>query len=216
MLATARLGLGTVAAFTSDLKGRWTGDWLGWPGFGKLVVQLTRAVARGAESGGVAARVEIADGGARVVVVDANDAGGRFVDGAVVEVTRLVDGRTMRAEQVEPGRYAAEFAGGGEAFSVRVGDGTPVAVMRDPALTRGREGAKLEGGGGEFAVLADVEPGVARLAMAGGGIVDPGVKAVMRPTGVIVAKTTDLSIWFLMAALVMLPFDVWVRRRGVA
>ncbi len=202
LLATARVGLGTVAAFTSDLKGRWTGDWLGWPGFGKLVTQLARAVAPGADAEGVVARVETTGGRARVVV-DANDALGRFVDGAAVEVTRLADGRTMPADQVGPGRYAAEFAGGGEAFSVRVGDG-------DAVLTRSREGAKVAG---EFAVLKDAGPGIERLAAAGGGMVDPGAEEVFRSTGAGVVTRVDLSVWFLVVALCLFPVDVWSRRR---
>ncbi len=207
LLATARLGLGTVAAFTSDLKGRWTGDWLGWPGFQKLVTQLARAVARGADADGVVARVEAAGGGVRVVV-EASDAGGGFVDGAEVEVTRLADGRVERAEQAGPGRYAVEFpeVGAGGGFSVRVGDRGAVVAMAGVGV-----GAD---GGGEFAVLGDVEPGIARLAAAGKGMVDPESAEVFRSTGAAVVTRRDLSVWFLVAALLLVPVDVWARRRG--
>lgn len=204
LLATARVGLGTVAAFTSDLKGRWTGDWLGWPGFGKFVTQVARAVGRGAESGGVTARVQVQDGGAAQVSVEAIDEGGRFLDGADVRVTRLADGRTMQAEQVGPGRYAAVFAGGGEAFSARVGEGVAVQALGAGGVT----------GEGEFAVLGDVSSGIARLATAGSGMVDPGAEAVFRSTGGGVRTRSDVSVWLLVAALCLFPVDVWLRRRG--
>lgn len=203
LLATGRVGLGKVAAFTSDLKGRWTGDWLGWMGFGKLVAQLARATARGAESGGVTAWVESA-GGEMAVVVDAMDRDGQFANGADVVVTRLADSREARAEQVAPGRYRAVFGGvaGDGNFSVRVGDGAPVAIV-----ARADEN-------GEFAVLRDVGPELDRIVAAGRGMLDPTAEETLRPTGEVVLSSRELSPWFLALAILLVPVDVWVRRRS--
>ncbi len=202
LLATGRVGLGKVAAFTSDLKGRWTGDWLEWSGFGKLIAQLARATARGAAAGGVTAIVEPAGDGT-AVVIDAMDGAGQFVDGADAVVTRLADSREVRAEQVEPGRYRAVFDGlpGEGGFSVRVGDGAPVAVM----------GGRDENG--EFAILRDVGPGLERLVAAGNGVLDPTAAETLRPTGQVVRSSWDLSPWFLILAILLVPVDVWLRRR---
>ena len=40
LLATWRYGLGQAAAWTSDAKARWAGEWLAWPGFGKFWAQF--------------------------------------------------------------------------------------------------------------------------------------------------------------------------------
>ncbi len=204
LLATGRIGLGKAAAFTSDLKGRWTGDWLEWPGFGKLVTQLARATARGADESGVTARVTSA-GGETGVVVDAMDGGGQFADEAEVTVTRLADSREVRAEQIAPGRYRAGFPGvaGDGKFSIQVNGGSPVAVAAEA------------GGTEEFSVLRDTGPMLERLVAAGNGILDPSAEEALRPTGEVVRSSRDLSPWFLILAILLVPVDVWVRRRAV-
>ena len=39
-----RAGLGRSAAFTSDAKARWAGDWIGWDYYSKFWAQLVRSV----------------------------------------------------------------------------------------------------------------------------------------------------------------------------
>ena len=46
ILATAPFGLGRVMVLTTDLGGSWTRGWLEWKGFGPLVAQAMRYVAR--------------------------------------------------------------------------------------------------------------------------------------------------------------------------
>ncbi|MGC1479373.1 MAG: glutamine amidotransferase [Chthoniobacterales bacterium] len=205
LLAMARVGLGRVAAFTSDLKGRWTSDWVEWPGFGKLIVQVARSAGRGSEASGVTARVA-QSGDDEVVVVEARDADGMFLNDADVEVTKLRDSQARRAEQVAAGRYRADFKGGGGGlvgeYSVRVGDRPPVKAVAEAA------------GVGEFDVLREVGPDLERLAAAGNGELDPPVTDVFRPTGSVVRSVSELAPWFLVGAILLVPVDVWVRRRG--
>ncbi|KAA3605153.1 MAG: VWA domain-containing protein [Planctomycetota bacterium] len=44
ILATWRFGLGRSAAFTSDAKAQWAGDWISWENFSKFWGQLLRSV----------------------------------------------------------------------------------------------------------------------------------------------------------------------------
>lgn len=46
LLATWRYGQGRVAAFTSDLEGRWSASWLTWSGFARFWAQLGESIAR--------------------------------------------------------------------------------------------------------------------------------------------------------------------------
>lgn len=53
LLATARFGLGSSAAFTSDATPQWASEWIDWRGFGKFWSQLVRAIARSSDSSGL-------------------------------------------------------------------------------------------------------------------------------------------------------------------
>lgn len=111
ILARWRVGLGHVLAWTSDLKPRWSADWLRWPSFDRLMAQLLREHMRTAPARElpIDARVERE----RVnVAIDAIDPDDRFWNRLAGEV-RLID-RTGRAratalEQWAPGRYTAEL-----------------------------------------------------------------------------------------------------------
>lgn len=46
LLADWRVGLGTVAAFTSDARDIWAADWLAWEEFGKFWAQVLRGILR--------------------------------------------------------------------------------------------------------------------------------------------------------------------------
>lgn len=53
LLATARFGLGTSAAFTSDATEKWAGEWLEWRDFGKFWSQIFRRIVRKNDSEGI-------------------------------------------------------------------------------------------------------------------------------------------------------------------
>ncbi len=59
LLAIQRVGLGKVAAWTSDLAGRWSADWLRWPATPKLFAHLVRHLSSASESLDLAGRVEV-------------------------------------------------------------------------------------------------------------------------------------------------------------
>jgi len=52
LLVTTQYGLGRTAAFLSDVKNRWSAEWLGWDGYGRFWSQVVREVIpRRAEAG---------------------------------------------------------------------------------------------------------------------------------------------------------------------
>ncbi len=207
LLARWRFGLGQVAAFTSDVKGRWSADWLEWPGFGKLVTQTMRSLVRRDDNRGLAVQTS-EENGRLMVEVDANDADGAFRNRLPVAVSVSNDqtgSMDAIARQTAPGRYRAEFplAGATEAV-IAVSDGTeaaPVNISWQRATL------------GEFSVLGDTGPFLQRLAAAGGGLLDPAAADVFRPTGQSVPAPVDLTIPLLVLALLLIPVDIWVRRR---
>jgi uncharacterized membrane protein len=116
LLARWQLGLGQVAAWTSDLGGRWGAAWARWAPFDKLWAQLARATMRRGAAGHFPIRAE-RRGDRVAVAVDALGADDSFLTGldGRLEVT-AVDAhghaapvRSLPLPETAPGRYEATF-----------------------------------------------------------------------------------------------------------
>ncbi len=109
-LSRWQAGVGRAAALQSDLDGRWTADFLRWPGSTALVSQMGLWLARGVRDRGTQVVALAAPGRVRVVV-DATLGTGGYDTGASLEA-RVVSpaGTTVRValEARGPGRYEAE------------------------------------------------------------------------------------------------------------
>jgi len=113
LLARWRLGTGTTVAWTSDVKNRWSVEWIRWPGYPKFWAQLVRTTMRRKvyDSYDLSASVQ---GGVATVVVDAIDDEDRFVNELTtkLEIIDPKDGKTTRTidmPQAAAGRYEANF-----------------------------------------------------------------------------------------------------------
>ena len=118
LLARWPVGLGQVAAWTSDLGPRWAESWARWPPWGKFWGQLVRATmrARAARQCPRVARVDggIADVDVEAVGLDDSVLSGLEADLVITEVT--ADGavaaglpRHTTLTETAPGRYEARF-----------------------------------------------------------------------------------------------------------
>ncbi|MES1210238.1 MAG: VWA domain-containing protein, partial [Pseudomonadota bacterium] len=161
LLARWSLGLGQVAAWTSDLGPRWAAAWARWPPFAKFWGQLGRSLARAraAQQFPMAVRV---DAGIASVVVEAVGNDDQFLSGleAWVDVIAVEDdggtkssaardedagGRARRRialVESAPGRYEAAFG-----LTVTAGGGSqPAALLLRATLAReGRPVAAARG-----------------------------------------------------------------------
>jgi Mg-chelatase subunit ChlD len=108
LLAHWQVGLGRVAAFTSDAAGRWSARWLEWPGFEAFWAQLARTIGRPAFSADAELFTAIEEGQLRITL-EASGAEGFLdylqVDGVVYAPGGAAVPVTLR--QVAPGRYQA-------------------------------------------------------------------------------------------------------------
>lgn len=115
LLVSWRYGLGQVAAFTSDLSGRWGKEWVGWEDFPRWAGQLARSTMRQATEKKV--RTELKRDGDRVnAIVDVFSREGAFLNELKLKGTLIDPGRMSRGapvRQVAPGRYEASFAAAG-------------------------------------------------------------------------------------------------------
>jgi Mg-chelatase subunit ChlD len=113
LLASWRYGLGTAAAFTSDLSGRWGRDWVRWEEFPKWAAQLARSVSRRILDHRVRAELS-RDGDEMKAVLDFISRDGRFVNQLELRGVMIGEDKTRREglfHQTAPGRYQTQFSG---------------------------------------------------------------------------------------------------------
>ena len=107
LLVRSHHGLGRTVAFLSDVKNRWSADWLAWDGYGKLWAQVVRASIRRDTGEALALKVR-RDGTEAVATLTALEPDGRYRN-ALSPKLRISapDGRStvLPMPQVGPGRY---------------------------------------------------------------------------------------------------------------
>ncbi|HET9621285.1 MAG TPA: VWA domain-containing protein [Kofleriaceae bacterium] len=113
ILARWRYGAGTAVAWTSDVKNRWSTEWIRWNGYPKFWAQVVRSSMRRKVYDSYELNAKVADGRAHVVV-DAIDAGDKFVNelDTQLEVVDPATNKTIEKlamPQTAAGRYTADF-----------------------------------------------------------------------------------------------------------
>lgn len=113
ILARWRYGGGTAVAWTSDVKNRWSTEWIRWNGYPKFWAQVIRSSMRRKVYDSYDLTAKVADGRAHVVV-DAIDTGDKFVNELDTHL-EVIDPATNKTvdklpmPQTAAGRYTADF-----------------------------------------------------------------------------------------------------------
>ncbi len=211
LLAIWRYGAGSVAAFTSDAKGRWASEWLGWPGYGKFWTQLARQLARSGERKDLTFSVKEEDN-SLVIEADAVSEKGDFRDDLNVSVSVAAQGSSpvsIKAVQTGPGAYQATVSkpdADSAMIAISDGKGRPLTA----GWTRGYSP--------EYLLRDEKFETLQKLAEVTGGKMKPEPGEVFRPTAQAAKTRRELAPFLLGLALILWPLDIWVRRRdwGVA
>ena len=222
LLARWQLGLGQVAAWTSDLGARWGAGWARWAPFDKLWAQLARATMRKGATGHFAIRSE-RSGDQVSVAVDAIGADDAFLSGldGRVEITAVGAGgeaapaRSLPLPEAAPGRYETTFRPDIDAGALLF-----AATFR----ARGPDGPLVAEASGRLALpfAAELTPrpptsteGAAALARAatasGGRVVHDAVEA-LDPGGARRETEQPLRTPILLLTLALFVADVALRR----
>lgn len=214
LLALWRVGMGQVAAFTSDAKGRWASDWLPWPGYTQFWAQVVRQVAREPDAG--QHETTLAVRGDRLhLTVDAFDEDGLFLNGLRVEAQGILPDLStpeVTLTATAPGRYEGSLplAGVGT-YLARIqlwpaeGGGDPLG----PPFTRGIALSYLP----EYRDLGVNDAALMEWANITGGTHRPALDAVFAvPVEGSVPVQRGLWSWLLAAALLVFVADVALRR----
>lgn len=211
ILARWRLGTGTSVAWTSDVKNRWSVDWIRWGGYPKFWAQVVRTSMRRKvyDSYDLFARVH--DGRAEVTV-DAVDVNDKFVNelDTTLEIIDPASSKTVRSVpmvQNAAGRYTADFA------VDRYGSYLLKAVHK----RKGQVVAESVGSAAlpyplEYFHTAPDDTALRHAAMVTGGMGQAEPKKVFDPGKETIPYTQDLWPWVLLAVAGVLVLDTFLKR----
>lgn len=210
ILAHWQCGLGRALAFTSDLQPRWAALWLKWPYFSALVAQMVRYGLKSLPESPLTVEVT-AEGSEAKVVADAVDEEGRFINGLTIEGTAVfpdMSRHKFKMRQTAPGGYEGKFRlGPAGAYMVilRSRGGQELVHVRGFSLAHSPEHRFL---GPNLELLA-------RVAKETGGKVGPSPASVYAEGRRVVASARSIWWGLLLAALLLLPLDIAVRRLAI-
>lgn len=214
LLAQWQYGLGRVVAWTSDAKGQWAKDWIGWQSFPRFWSQAVRW-STGAESAStLQPHVELESGTAHVTV-DATAPDGAFLNDLSTQAVIVAPGlvtSTVALHQTSAGRYEGQFRTEEEgAYIMQVqASGRSVGAMRQTVGIVVPYSPEYRGGQTDQGLLA-------RLAsLTGGRVLSPdNLGAPFEHNLSAVQSSNELWPVLLLLAILLLPFDIGVRRLGI-
>lgn len=209
LLATWRQGAGRVTVFTSDVKNRWSVEWLRHPVYQRLWTNIVTQTMRQHEERSFDVFIEHSTEGT-TIFTDTLDDASRFVNQLRVEATlrRGDEVVTATLEQEAPGRYAHRF------------DDLPRGVWSyelrwlTPAgdLLGRSEGSFNRPYPEEYLRWTFDEDGMRSLAEAGNGLLNPSAAALRATEGREEEVRIERWSWFLQLALALFALDILLRR----
>lgn len=214
ILAQWQYGLGRVVAWTSDAKAQWAKSWVGWQDFPRFWSQAV-TWSTGAETSNLLQPRVAIEGGVARVTVDAATPDGSYLNNlsasAVVVSPGLIT-TTVPLQQSAAGRYEGAFPATEEgAYLLQIeASGKDTANMRQTLGAVVPYSPEYKGGDTDTGLLARI------AALTGGRVLS--TDAINAPFDHnLAAATTSTDLWplLLLVAILLLPFDVGVRRVAV-
>ena len=212
ILASWQYGLGKAVAWTSDASGRWASNWLTWESFPKFWAQAVQSTI----SEGIASDVQVtvdSVGDRAKMVLDAQDQSGEYLNGYTMQANIVApDGKTemLGLRQVAPGRYEAEFTPTiPGAYLIRATGMNP----ENPEAPLGQTAGWVLSYSAEYRILESDPDALIRIAgVTGGGVAGDDPADAFAHTLQAQRATRPIQSWLLLAAVLLLPFDIAIRR----
>ncbi len=209
LLMTGRNGLGATFAFTSDAKSKWARNWVPWNGFGQFWSQLIRSVGRQAPKNNYQIEVKQEAGKAKVVVIG-RDPNGNPLNAPETPVrigTPNGSSKELVLTQTAPGTYESDFE------TSEVGSYIVSVVEND-----GKGGARVQSAGAsvsypaEYRMLRPNVPLLAETTQTTKGKTVTKPDDIFRPVALQGKSLSELWPFFILLAILVLPFDIATRR----
>ncbi|MEM6690869.1 MAG: VWA domain-containing protein [Planctomycetota bacterium] len=212
LLVWWRYGLGMTVAFTSDVKERWSPEWLAWPEFGSFWAQLIRHAMRKEDRRGLVWNTRTGANGVHIEV-DAVDSQSRFVTGRPPELS-WIDGSSNQVSytlnEVSPGRYETKLPipdRGSYQMSL---------VQQRPDVTLRQSRGLVVGYPDEYRIAPTDRKFLSNLAESTGGRCDPSPEELVVDDERTARDPIALWPYLLLSALGVFIADVAIRRRSWA
>jgi Mg-chelatase subunit ChlD len=216
LLASWQYGLGRVVAWTSDATTRWAQDWTTWEHFQRFWSQAIRSTIVEGAGNVLEGRVERRDGRS-VLVVEARDEDGAYINGLNLDASVIdpqLDAQNVQLRQVAPGQYEVAFEPQREgAYFIRIA-GTAGGESEPTNIGAAQTTGWVLSYSPEYQLRETDEALLDRMAEVTGG---RNVSAAL-PGDVfrhdIREERASTALWpyLLLAALLLLPLDIAVRR----
>ena len=209
ILAKWQYGLGTTLAFTSDAKSQWATQWVPWDGFARFWAQAARAISRRATRTDYQVEVRQVGGRGEITVHAYDRLGNPLVstDTTVRVSTPAGETRDVNITQEAPGVFKGTFD------AEQLGSYIVTVAEQDAD-----GGTRVSSSGfsipypPEYRYQATNFPLLEGIAGVTGGQRLTNPMDALRPVPEPGVSISDLWLYFLMAAALMLPVDVAVRR----
>lgn len=205
VLARWQYGLGKTVAFTSDVKNRWSAEWLEWEGYAQFWPQLIRETMRRSDDGTLEMTVNRIDDEARIEVraVDASGAFDNDLDPAVRAVAPSGEASDLILHQSAPGFYEGVFPLEERGtFVFRLTTDETAGITRTLPFSFPDEHRLYPP---DVALLND-------LASATGGAYDPEIERIFDTGSASVTRRVELWPYLAAFALLLYLVDLFLRR----
>lgn len=213
ILVQWQYGLGRSVAWLSDAKARWSADWLSWSDFAKFWSQTVQWTLPKVQDRNLQSRVEVANGHG-TITVDAVDSNGQYRNFAPTKATVTSptgEKQEVTLDQVAPGQYQGGFTAGQEgAYSVDLQQSDKSDASK--VLSQQMTGVVVPYSAEYRSVGPEAQSLMQQLATKTNG------RAGIKPEDAFAhnlplnTSAQDISLWLLVAAVVLFLFDVGLRR----
>lgn len=210
VLATWRFGLGTTAAWTSDLGAAWAQDWIGWEKYRAFIQQLAQELSRVERPADL--RLSTFPVGSSGIITVEDFA----KDDAFLEIAARVTGPGGKTLDVPlwqngPRRYQGEFPLFGKgryqivaaAAGRRARDGAPEQAIGGFAVPYSHEHLRFRS---DSVLLQQI------ATRTGGRVLSATETDIFHPPRATRESTRPIFDWFLIVLACLLPLDVAMRR----
>ena len=208
VLAQWQYGLGKAVAWTSDTKGQWAKDWIGWAGFARFAAQMVDWTLPARLDSGLTPEIKQENGALHIAATLAT--GDKTIPAQVTATLIGSDGarREVPLAANGPGQYQAQVPLPSQgSYLVQL-----VAIQNGQPIAQATAGVALPYSA-EYSLNQHNPALLASLAASTGGkaIVTPGETFAPTP-GQPATSAQDIARELMLAALLLLPLDVVVRR----